>query len=68
MSNTPIFIHDIKLPEESADPKLKAFAKKFNHVGDLFQKTKDPELSDEERTIAFDHYWQAKYCLEQGIG
>lgn len=56
-----IFVHDIKLPETSD------FAKKFNECSELYQKSKDESLTQEERDRYLDMFWSYKYCLEQGI-
>lgn len=64
-----IFIHDITLPPPTnGDEHQEKFVNAFNTVSELFQKSKDPNLSQEEQNKYFEAFWQAKYCLEQGIG
>lgn len=55
-------LHAIKLSGGSE------FSQKFNAVSDLFAKAMDESLPEEEQKKWFEQYWQAKYCLEMGIG
>lgn len=55
------FIHDIKLPGDDE------FSRRFNYVSDLWEKFRAAEPESEEQTLAFDAWFDAKYCLEQGL-
>lgn len=54
-------IHAIQLPERNE------FSRRFNYVGELFQKAYDASLPPEEQKKWEDEYHSAKYCLEQGL-
>lgn len=57
---TAVYIHDIKF--EGDDD----FTKKFNECSDLYQKSNDPSLSEEEREEYGQRFIQYKTLLEMG--
>lgn len=56
-----LHINEIKLEGEDE------FSTQFNLCSDLFAKARAEGLTDEERNKAWDEYFSAKYCLEQGL-
>jgi len=56
-----VYIHEIKLPETDN------FSKQFNHISDLWQKSQDLNLSEEQRREAAESWLQQRQCLELGI-
>lgn len=56
-----LHINDIKL--EGDDD----FTKQFNSCSDRWQKSKDENLSDEERKEYLEQWYHQKVCLELGI-
>lgn len=43
------------------------FSRRFNYVGKLYKKATDEALSLEEKKAWEEEYFNAKYCLEQGL-
>jgi hypothetical protein len=69
MSEKMIYIHDITLTKPTdGDVKQEKFVDFFNEVSELWKKSQDPNLSEEERKEYLEQYSSSKYCLEQGIG
>jgi hypothetical protein len=63
-----IYIHDITLSKPTdGDTKQEKFVDFFNEVSELWKKSQDPNLSEEERKEVLIQYSNNKYCLEQGI-
>ena len=62
------FVHEITLPKpKNGNEKQTKFVERFNEVSELFKRSQDPELSEEDRNGYSKAFWQSKYCLEQGI-
>jgi hypothetical protein len=52
----PVFIHELRFPEKDE------FSRRFNIVNDWY------EIAQKEDTdAAWENFYQAKYCLEQGL-
>lgn len=63
-----IFIHEVKLSKpENGDEHQEKFVEAFNEVSDLWSKSQDPNLSEEERKKYSDIFWQSKWMLEMGM-
>jgi len=56
------YIHDIKLEEKDGDK----FAKQFNLCSELWAKSQDCNLSDDERKAFSDMFYQERMALETG--
>lgn len=54
-------INEIKLSE------VDEFSKRFNECSDLLIKSRDTNLSIEERLVASELWFQKRQCLELGI-
>lgn len=59
-NTTVVFSNDIKLDGDDE------FIKAFNRCSDLWARTDDPNLSQEERISAIDEWQQSRMRLEQG--
>jgi hypothetical protein len=54
------YIHEIKLTGETP------FVEAFNHCSDLWNKSQDKSLSEEEREEAYTEWFAKKQALEMG--
>lgn len=54
------YIHELKLNKDDK------FSEQFNLCSDLFKKSTDEKLSEEERKAAWEHFIEERIKLEQG--